>query len=100
MRTNRPSPLTRRRLRREGSRAGATQSEALGRRTTASPGQKVVDRDALLETLTQLRDILDDYIERVNDLVVTIPSLQEMETDEWLSADVPSDAEERREKGC
>lgn len=69
-------PLRERKNSSEGSRTGATQSEALGRRTAALPGCKVVDRDTVVEAFSQLRDELDRLLERVNDLVVTIPSLQ------------------------
>jgi len=69
--------LTKRTMAGEGSRAGATQSEA--KRTPSpspKPQRKVIDRDALVEVLSQLRDDVEEALERVNDLVYVIPQEQ------------------------
>lgn len=69
-------PLRERTVSGEGTRAGRDAERGKTRRTAALPGSKVVDRDSVVEAFSQLRDELDRQLERVNDLVVTIPSLQ------------------------
>jgi len=83
MKSTRPSPLTRRMIRREtqGSREVREQAEQAPR-APLPPETKVVDRDSALELLTQLRDFLDGIIGEVNDLARTIPS-QQWENLKW-----------------
>lgn len=93
MRTHRrmlTQPLTRGRLRGAGSRAGATQSEAqkvAGIQRPQPRMTKVIDRDAVLDLLSQLRDRLDQVSEQVNDLAVIFPSLQPVDGDEEIEDD-------------
>jgi len=68
--------LTKAMMSREGSRAGAPQSEAKHRREnlTRLSVQKVIDRDTVVEHLLGLLDDIQDGIERLNDLAVSVPS--------------------------
>jgi len=74
MKTKRPSPLTQRMIRREGqgSREMREQAEQAPR-APLPPGSKVVDRDTVIGALSQLRDLIDQVSECVNDLAVTFP---------------------------
>jgi len=80
MRTTRPSPLTKRILRREDQRSREVRERAeQAPRAPLTPGTKVVDRDTVVELLTQLRDFLDSCSEQVNDLARITPSLQDIQ---------------------
>lgn len=59
----------------EGAERGATQSEARQLSLSSPPGRKVIDRNAIVEALSQLRDTLDRYLEEVNDLAMRNPSM-------------------------
>lgn len=78
-----------------GPERGATQSEGkrVAIRTTSV---KVVDRDTVVEIFSQLRDLLDAYLEEVNDRVVTVPSKAPLDRQEEMPYDDvpwPSDEE-------
>lgn len=75
MKTNRPSALTRGRITPQGPSGGDVE-RGKGRRTSYPSRVKVVDRDTVLELLSQLRDFLESCAEEVNDRVVTVPSEQ------------------------
>jgi len=62
----------------QGSREVREQAEQAPRAPLPSE-PKVVDRDAVVELASQLRDFLDGIIEEINDLARTIPSLQQAE---------------------
>jgi len=55
-----------------------------------APQRKVVDRDALVEILSQLRDDVEEALERLNDLVFVIPQ-QQTEFSDGTSIPVPDE---------
>lgn len=93
--------LTKSHKRPAGAERGATAERGKMRVAVLPTGVKVVDRDTVLEVLSQLRDLVESYAEEVNDRAVVTPPKprsrrltaeeQDAMEEEWLSADVPEE---------